>query len=96
MKTGKNMNKRIVKLLMAASVCLLLTGCVNTGAHIVTSVTIPPESTQHPEPTPVSYTHLLAAPQCLGDVLHPAHGKLSRVFLRFFGNNKAKRSVMDI
>ena len=52
MKTGKNMSKRIVKLLIAVSVCLLLTGCVNTGAHIVPSVTIPPESTQPPEPTP--------------------------------------------
>ena len=37
MKTGKNMNKRIVKLLIAVSVCMLLTGCVNTGAHIVPS-----------------------------------------------------------
>ena len=52
MKTGKNMSKRIVKLLIAVSVCLLLTGCVNTGAHIVPSVTIPPESTQPPELTP--------------------------------------------
>lgn len=52
MKTGKNMSKRIVKLLIAVSVCMLLTGCVNTGAHIVPSVTIPPESTQPPEPTP--------------------------------------------
>ena len=52
MKTGKNMNKRIVKLLIAVSVCMLLTGCVNTGAHIVPSVTIPLESTQPPEPTP--------------------------------------------
>ena len=51
MRTGKNMSKRIVKLLMAASVCLLLTGCVNTVAHIVPSVTIPPESTQPPEPS---------------------------------------------
>ena len=50
MKTGKNMSKRIVKLLIAVSVCLLLTGCVNTGAHIVPSVTIPPESTQPPKP----------------------------------------------
>lgn len=41
MKTGKNMSKRIVKLLIAVSACLLLTGCVNTGAHIVPSVTIP-------------------------------------------------------
>lgn len=48
MKTGKNMSKRIVKLLIAVSVCMLLTGCVNTGAHIVPSVTIPPESTQPP------------------------------------------------
>lgn len=48
MKTGKNMNKRIVKLLIAVSVCMLLTGCVNTGAHIVPSVTIPLESTQPP------------------------------------------------
>ena len=52
MKTGKNMSKRIVKLLIAVSVCMLLTGCVNTGAHIVPSVTIPPEATQPPEPTP--------------------------------------------
>ena len=52
MRTGKNMSKRIVKLLIAVSVCILLTGCVNTGAHIVPSVTIPPESTQPPEPTP--------------------------------------------
>ena len=52
MKTGKNMSKRIVKLLIAVSVCLMLTGCVNTGAHIVPSVTIPPESTQPPKPTP--------------------------------------------
>ena len=51
MKTGKNMSKRIVKLLIAVSVCMLLTGCVNTGAHIVPSVTIPPEST--PEPVQV-------------------------------------------
>ena len=46
MRTGKNMSKRIVKLLIAVSVCMLLTGCVNTGAHIVPSVTIPPESVQ--------------------------------------------------
>ena len=46
MKTGKNMSKRIVKLLIAVSVCMLLTGCVNTGAHIVPSVTIPPEPVQ--------------------------------------------------
>ena len=39
MKTGKNMSKRIVKLLIAVLVCMLLTGCVNTGAHIVPSVT---------------------------------------------------------
>ena len=52
MRTGKNMSKRIVKLLIAVSVCMLLTGCVNTGAHIVPSVTMPPESTQPPEPTP--------------------------------------------
>lgn len=42
MRTGKNMSKRIVKLLIAVSVCMLLTGCVNTGAHIVPSVTMPP------------------------------------------------------
>lgn len=52
MRTGKNMSKKIAKLLTAVSVCLLLTGCVNTGAHIVPSVTMPPESTQPPEPTP--------------------------------------------
>ena len=52
MRTGRNMSKRIAKLLMAASACLLLAGCVNTGAHIVPSVTIPPEPTQPPKPTP--------------------------------------------
>ena len=48
MKTGKNMSKRIVKLLIAVSVCMLLTGCVNTGAHIV-----PSEPTPSPTPEPV-------------------------------------------
>lgn len=55
MRTGKNMSKRIVKLLIAVSVCMLLTGCVNTGAHIVPSVTMPPESTQPPRTYPKPY-----------------------------------------
>ena len=52
MRIGQNMSKKIAKLLTAVSVCLLLTGCVNTGAHIVPSVTMPPASTPPPEPTP--------------------------------------------
>ena len=46
------MSRRIAKLIAAAAACLLLSGCVDTGARIDPSVTIPPEPTAVPEATP--------------------------------------------